>query len=113
MDDLLRLANHGHASLPLDILAALTLLSVASFVLVLCTSFVRIVVVLSLVRSAIGASTLPPNAVLTGLALVLTLVVMTPTFEALQRDAIHPYAAGRLSQSAFLDRASSPLRAFM
>ena len=56
MDDLLRIANHGHASLPLDVLAALTLLSLAPFVLVLSTSFVRIVVVLSLVRSAIGAA---------------------------------------------------------
>jgi flagellar biosynthetic protein FliP len=113
MDDLLRIANHGHGSLPLDVLAALTLLSVAPFVLVLSTSFVRIVVVLSLVRSAIGATMLPPNSVITGLALILTCVVMTPTFEALQRDAIRPYAAGRLSQSAFLARASEPLRAFM
>jgi len=113
MDDLLRIANHGHASLPLDVLAALTLLSLAPFVLVLSTSFVRIVVVLSLVRSAIGASMLPPNTVLTGLALILTFVVMGPTFGALQRDAIRPYAAGRLTQSAFLDRASRPLRAFM
>ncbi|MBV8749816.1 MAG: flagellar type III secretion system pore protein FliP [Candidatus Eremiobacteraeota bacterium] len=113
MDDLLRIAQHGRASLPLDVLAALTLLSVAPFVLVLSTSFVRIVVVLSLVRSAIGAATLPPNAVLTGLALVLTGVVMAPTFEAVQRDAIAPYAAGRLGPSAFLDRASRPLRSFM
>ena len=113
MDDLLTIANHGRAALPLDVLAALTLLSVAPFVLVLSTSFVRIVVVLSLVRSAIGASMLPPNAVLTGLALVLTCVVMTPTFESLQREAIRPYAAGKLTQSAFLDRASRPLRGFM
>ncbi len=113
MDDLLRIANHGHAALPLDVLAALTLLSVAPFVLVLTTSFVRIVVVLSLVRSAIGAAMLPPNSVLTGLALVLTFVIMTPSFETLQHDAIAPYAAGQLTQSAFLDRASRPLRAFM
>ncbi|GAC1618317.1 MAG: flagellar type III secretion system pore protein FliP [Candidatus Elarobacter sp.] len=113
MDDLLRIAGHGHSALPLDLLAGLTLLSIAPFVLVLCTSFVRIVVVLSLVRSAIGAASLPPNTVLTGLALVLTMVVMTPTFEALQHEAIRPYAAGKLTQSAFLDRASRPLRAFM
>jgi flagellar biosynthetic protein FliP len=113
MDDLLRVANHGHSALPLDVLAALTLLSVAPFVLVLSTSFVRIVVVLSLVRSAIGAAMLPPNAVLTGLALVLTFVIMTPTFDVLQRDAIRPYAAGTLTQSAFLERAGRPLRAFM
>jgi flagellar biosynthetic protein FliP len=97
----------------MDVLAGLTLLSVAPFVLVLSTSFVRIVVVLSLVRSAIGASMLPPNAVLTGLALILTLVVMTPTFETIGHDAVHPYAAGKISQSAFLARASDPLRAFM
>ena len=113
MDDLLRIAHQPHSGLPLDVLAGLTLLSIAPFVLVLSTSFVRIVVVLSLVRSAIGAAMLPPNAVLTGLALVLTLVVMAPTFETVQRDAIRPYAAGRLTQSAFLDRASRPLRAFM
>ena len=115
MDDLLRIASHGqaHSALPLDVLAALTLLSLAPFVLVLSTSFVRIVVVLSLVRSAIGAATLPPNTVLTGLALTLTFVVMAPTFDALQREAIRPYAAGTLTQSAFLDRASRPLRAFM
>ncbi|MDB5040841.1 MAG: flagellar biosynthetic protein FliP [Candidatus Eremiobacteraeota bacterium] len=113
MEPLLQIANHGRASLPLDVLAALTLLSVAPFVLVLSTSFVRIVVVLSLVRSAIGASTLPPNMVLTGLALVLTCTIMAPTFEAIQHDAIRPYAAGRLSQSAFLDRAAAPLRTFM
>src|SRR5581483_4402152 len=113
MDDLLRIASHGRATLPLDVLAGLTLLSVAPVVLVLSTSFVRIVVVLSLVRSAIGATMLPPNAVLTGLALVLTCVVMAPTFEAIRSDAIRPYGEGRISQSAFLDRASLPLRAFM
>lgn len=113
MDDLLQLAHHGRASLPLDVLAGLTLLSVAPFVLVLSTSFVRIVVVLSLVRSAIGASTVPPNTVITGLALVLTLVVMTPTFATIRHDAIRPYGAGRLSQSAFLARAAEPLRGFM
>lgn len=113
MDALLQIAGHGRASLPLDVLAALTLLSIAPFVLVLSTSFVRIVVVLSLVRSAIGASNLPPNTVLTGLALVLTFVIMTPTFGTIEHEAIRPYAAGSLSQSAFIDRASRPLRAFM
>ncbi|HYZ16604.1 MAG TPA: flagellar type III secretion system pore protein FliP [Candidatus Acidoferrum sp.] len=113
MDALLQIAGHSRASLPLDLLAALTLLSIAPFVLVLSTSFVRIVVVLSLVRSAIGASNLPPNTVLTGLALVLTFVIMTPTFSAIQHDAIEPYAAGKVSQSAFLDRTTRPLRAFM
>jgi flagellar biosynthetic protein FliP len=113
MDALLSMAGHGRAALPLDILAGLSLLSIAPFILVLSTSFVRIVVVLSLVRSAIGASSLPPNAVLTGLALVLTFVIMTPTFDRIEREAVRPYAAGAMSQRVFLERASDPLRAFM
>ncbi len=113
MDDLLSLAGTGRAALPLDVLAGLTALSLAPFVLMLSTSFVRIVVVLSLVRSAIGAAMLPPNAVLAGLALVLTFVIMTPTFERIDRDALRPYLAGKLSQHAFLERATAPLRTFM
>jgi len=105
-------SRRGHAALPLDVLAGLTLLSIAPFVLVLSTSFVRIVVVLSLVRSAIGAASLPPNPVLTGLALVLTFVIMTPTLERIDtmRSVV---CAGRMTQHQFLDRAIEPLRAFM
>jgi flagellar biosynthetic protein FliP len=113
MDALLSLANGERSSLPLDVLAGLTLLSIAPFVIVLSTSFVRIIVVLSLVRSAIGAAALPPNTVLTGLALILTFVIMTPTFDRISHEAIEPYAKGRLSQHAFLIRATEPLRAFM
>jgi flagellar biosynthetic protein FliP len=113
MDALLSIAGRGHAALPLDVLAGLTLLSLAPFGLVLTTAFVRIAVVLSLVRSAIGASSLPPNPVLTGLALVLTAVVMTPTFERIDREALRPYAAGSLTQRELFARAAEPLRAFM
>jgi flagellar biosynthesis protein FliP len=112
MDGLLRIAG-AHGALPLDVLVGLTLLAAVPFLLVMCTSFVRIVVVLSLVRSAIGASALPPNAVLTGLALVLTLVVMAPTLQTIGRDTIDPYAHGKLSQSQAIERATTPLRAFM
>jgi flagellar biosynthetic protein FliP len=113
MDGLFVVAARGHASLPLDVLASLTVLAIVPFLLMMCTSFVRIVVVLSLVRSAIGASALPPNAVLSGLALVLTLVVMQPTLQRIGHDAVEPYARGALTQSQALDRASGPLRAFM
>ncbi len=101
------------AGLPLEVLAALTLLGAAPFAIVMTTSFVRIVVVLSLVRSAIGASSLPPNAVLSGLALVLTFALMSPTFERISHDALEPYARGRITQHAMLERAFQPLRAFM
>ena len=113
MEDLLALAGRTRASLPLDLLAALTLLSLVPFVAVMTTSFVRIVVVLSLIRSALGSSTLPPNAILTGLALVLTLVVMAPTMRTISHDAIEPYARGKLSQRAVVQRGLAPLRAFM
>ncbi len=106
-------SSSRHPTLPMDLLVGLTMLSVAPLLLVMCTSFVRIVVVLSLVRSAIGASALPPNAVLTGLALVLTLVVMAPTAQSIRRDAIDPYARGRIAPSQALRRAAQPLRAFM
>ena len=103
----------SHAWVPLDVLGALTALTVAPFVLVMSTSFVRIVVVLSLVRSAIGAAALPPNAVLTGLALVLSAAIMSPAISRISRDAVGPYSKGRISQSQFLDRAAAPLREFM
>jgi flagellar biosynthetic protein FliP len=113
MDGLFALAHHAQGTLPLDVLISLTMISIVPFLLMMCTSFVRIVVVLSLVRSAIGTSSLPPNAVLSGLALVLTLVVMTPTLQRIGHDAIDPYAHGRLTPSQAFDRGTAPLRAFM
>jgi flagellar biosynthetic protein FliP len=113
MDAVSHLANGGHATLPLDVLVGLTVLSIVPFLLMMCTSFVRIVVVLSLVRSAIGASALPPNAVLSGLAFVLTLVVMAPTVQQIERQALDPYGRGTLTQSQAFARATQPLRAFM
>jgi flagellar biosynthetic protein FliP len=108
------LAGAGrHGNEPLELLVGLTLLSILPLVLVMCTSFVRIVVVLSLVRSAIGASALPPNAVLTGLALVLTSVVMAPTAQQIGQEALDPYLHGKLSPSQTVTRAAMPLRAFM
>ncbi len=114
MAPLLSLGEHGlRSGTPLDALFALTLMAAAPFVLVMMTSFVRIVVVLSLVRSAIGAGSLPPNAVLTGLALILTFVVMSPTLAAVSHAAIEPYAQGKLSQPQMLERAFQPMRTFM
>jgi flagellar biosynthetic protein FliP len=109
-------ATPGHGvlpGLPLDALLALGALAIAPFVLVMCTSFVRLVVVFSLVRSAIGASSLPPNAVLTGLALVLTFTVMTPTLATVSHDAFEPYSRGAISERTMFARAFVPLRTFM
>ncbi len=105
--------SHGRAGLPLEVLAGLTLLGLVPFLLVMCTSFVRIAVVLSLVRSAIGASALPPNTVITGIALVLTFVVMSPTLQRIDAEALQPYSEGKLTPSQAVNRAGEPLRAFM
>jgi flagellar biosynthesis protein FliP len=113
VDDWLTLAAKTRAEAPIDVLVTLTLLSLAPFVLVMCTSFVRIAVVLSLVRSALGASAVPPNAALAGLSLVLTMVVMAQVLREAQRNAIGPYARGRITQAHALERAGMPLRAFM
>jgi flagellar biosynthetic protein FliP len=113
VDALDAISGGARPGLPIDVLAGLTLLAVVPFLIIMTTSFVRIIVVLSLVRSAIGAASLPPNAVLTGLALLLTLVVMTPTIERIRTDAIAPYARGHLKQAAMLARAFVPLRDFM
>jgi flagellar biosynthetic protein FliP len=106
-------APSGHAGLPLDVLGGLTILAIAPLLLVMTTAFVRIVVVLGLVRSAIGAQALPPNIVLIGVSLVLTFVVMTPTLERISHDSIEPYSQGRISQSQLIARGIEPLRAFM
>ena len=113
MQDVLTMAGRDHGLMPLDLLAGLAVVSLIPLLVVMCTSFVRIVVVLSLVRSAIGASAVPPNALIVGLALVLTLVVMGPTIARVRAEAIAPYAAGHASAAQTLARATVPLRAFM
>jgi len=109
----LALSTSGQATLPLDVLGGLTLLSLAPFFVVMTTSYARIVIVLSLVRSAIGASSLPPNAVLNGLALVLSFAVMGPTLHTVMQDAVEPYRAGKIDQIQVVERAYEPLRHFM
>jgi len=103
----------GQPSQVVTIILLVTLLGVAPSVLLLCTAFTKIVVVLSLVRSAIGTQSVPPNQVLVGLALFLSLFVMGPTFDAIQADGVKPYLDGtKTSAEAFTDGAK-PLRAFM
>ena len=113
MDSALSLLGGSHATVPLDVLLSLAFFAVLPLLLVMCSSFVRIVVVLSLVRSAIGASALPPNTVLTGLALVLTMLVMAPTLQRIEGVAVAPLQAGRITQGVAIERAVVPLRAFM
>ncbi|HLN14137.1 MAG TPA: flagellar type III secretion system pore protein FliP [bacterium] len=96
-----------------ELMLLLTLLSFAPAILIMFTSFVRIVVVLSLLRNAIGAPTVPPNMVVTGLALVLTMFTMAPTFRQIDQTALQPYMAGKITIQKTLDLVQPPIRAFM
>jgi flagellar biosynthetic protein FliP len=104
-------------STTIEIACFLTILSLAPALLVMGTSFTRIIIVLSFVRRAIGTQDLPPTQVLTGLALILTFMVMTPTFSAIKRDAIDPYTssvkAQQIAQPEAFRRAVGHLRDFM
>jgi len=100
-------------SASIAIFVLLTVLSLAPAILVMMTSFTRIVVVLALLRQAIGTQQLPPSQIIMGLALIMTAIVMAPTWQAVQQDALDPYLDGELSQKAALDRAAAPVRAFM
>lgn len=97
----------------LQILLLLTVLSLAPTLLVLMTSFTRIIIVLSFVRTALGTQQTPPNQVIVGLALLLTFFVMNPVINDVNKNALQPYMKKQISQSVALDRAASPVRGFM
>jgi len=85
----------------------------APTLLVMVTSFTRIICVLSFVRTAMGTQTVPPNQVLAGLALLLTFFIMNPVIRDINANAVQPYLKHQISQSVALDKAAQPLRAFM
>ena len=95
------------------IILLLSLLSVAPALVIMLTSFTRIVVVLSLVRNAIGVQTVPPNQVIVGLALFLSLFVMAPTLEEMNDKALQPLLAGEIETSEAWDEAVVPMREWM
>ena len=96
-----------------QIVLLMTVLSVAPSILMMVTSFTRIVVVLSLLRSALGLQQSPPNAVLIGLSLFLTAYIMGPTLEASWRDGVQPMIDNQITAEQGFERSSEPIRAFM
>jgi flagellar biosynthetic protein FliP len=100
-------------SLALQILFILTILTLAPSILVLTTGFTRMIIVLSLTRSAMGTQQMPPNAVLIGLALFLTLFVMAPVGKEINEQALAPYLAGDITFQEGVSQAEQPLREFM
>ena len=111
--DLDGVVGGGKPSQSLLIIVLITLLSVAPALLIMLTSFTRIVIVLSLTRNAMGLHTIPPNQVIVGLAMFLSFFVMSPTFGDINRDAIQPLLKGEKTQSQAYDAAVGPLRTFM
>lgn len=97
----------------LEIILLITVLSVAPSFLVMVTSFTRIVIVFSFLRNAMQTQSIPPNSVLTGLALFLTLFIMWPTFTQINEEAYQPYAAGEITITEMAERAAKPLKTFM
>lgn len=104
----------GGLSSALNIIILLTVLTVAPAILILCTSFTRMVVVLGLLRQALGTQTLPPSQVIVGLSVLLTVVAMGGTFERMWNEGLGPYARGeQKDQLVAWEGAKRPLREFM
>ncbi|MCS6777167.1 MAG: flagellar type III secretion system pore protein FliP [Chloroherpetonaceae bacterium] len=105
--------NPKDVAVTLQLLLLLTVLTLAPSILIMTTAFTRIVIVFSILRSAMGTPQIPPNQVLIGLALFLTFFVMQPTFQQIHQDALQPYFDNRISLTQALDRAERPIRNFM
>jgi len=100
-------------SVTLQILLLLTVLTLAPAIIIMLTSFIRIVVVFSFLRQAIGTHQMPPNQLLIGLALILTAFVMAPTITKINDSALQPYLKGEISQKNAYDIGIKPIREFM
>jgi flagellar biosynthetic protein FliP len=106
-------ANGKGLSVPLQILALLTVLSLVPAILVSVTSFTRIVIVTHFLRQALGTQTMPPNQIIIGLSLFLTFFVMQPVGARINQEALQPMLQGKLTEIQAVDKACVPLREFM
>ncbi len=97
----------------IKIIMILTVLTLAPAILIMMTSFTRLIVVLSFLRQAIGTQQMPPNQLLVGLSLFLSLFIMSPAISEINEKALKPYLDGSVSQEAAFDNAMAPLRNFM
>ncbi len=105
--------NPGEVSVLIQILFLLTILSLAPAILIMMTSFTRLVVVFSFLRSALGIHQMPPNQILIGLSLFLTFFIMTPVWQNVKENALTPYMEKKISQEKALEEAMKPVRQFM
>lgn len=105
--------NPQEIALSLQVLLTLTVLSLAPSILIMMTSFTRIIIVLSFLRSAMGTQQMPPNQILVGLALFLTFFTMSPYFEQVNQSALQPMLTGAINQETAMTEAMKPMREFM
>jgi len=97
----------------IKIILMLTVLTLAPAILIMMTSFTRIIIVLSFLRHALGTQSMPPNQMLVGLAMFLTLFVMSPFLKEINNEALQPFLDGKLSQEKAFEKGLAPLRTFM
>jgi len=97
----------------LKIVILLTILALAPSILIMMTCFTRIIIILSFLRNALGTQQMPPNQIMTGLALFLTFFIMTPTISAINEQAFTPYMENQITQTEALERAKEPIKDFM
>ncbi|HEY9059838.1 MAG TPA: flagellar type III secretion system pore protein FliP [Pseudobacteroides sp.] len=105
--------NPKDVSSSIQILLLLTVLSLAPSILMMMTSFTRIIIILSFLRNALGTQQMPPNQVLIGLALFLTLFIMAPVGKEINEQAFQPYTKGEITQQVAVDKASTIIKNFM
>jgi len=105
--------DSGKLSVALQIFLLLTILSLAPAILIMLTSFTRIVIVLSLLRQAIGTHQMPPNQIVIGMSLFLTFFVMMPVWQKVNQQALQPYLEKKITQKQALETALEPVRKFM
>lgn len=97
----------------IQILIMLTILTLAPAILILMTSFTRLIIVFSFLRQALGTQQMPPNQLLVGMSLFLTFFIMQPVFEKINTEALQPYVNGQMKQEIAIEKALVPLRKFM
>jgi len=105
--------GNGELNGALRILITLTLIAIAPMIIILMTSFTRIVIVMHFTRNALNTQTAPPNQIIIGLSLILTFFIMAPTINTIRTEALIPFDAGEIDQAEAFERTMKPLRDFM
>jgi flagellar biosynthesis protein FliP len=111
--DIGKSSNPSDVAVTLQILALMTVLSLAPALLMMTTAFTRIIIVFHFLKQALGTAQMPPSQVIVGLAMFLTFFIMAPTWNKVNTDALQPYLNGKLSQQQAYDKGIEPIRQFM